>query len=57
MSRYQKIGMLVIFVHDVTDIWLEFSKLNYYLIHRSGKFNILNDILSKVGLTGFAISW
>jgi ceramide synthetase len=56
-ERYHKIGMLVIFVHDITDILLEFSKSNHYLIHRNGKFNVINDILSKIGLICFAVSW
>jgi ceramide synthetase len=28
---YHKIGLLVLFVHDITDIWLELTKVLHYL--------------------------
>ncbi|CAF0882433.1 unnamed protein product [Adineta steineri] len=30
-TRYHKIGLLVLFVHDITDIWLELTKVLHYL--------------------------
>ncbi|CAF3032443.1 unnamed protein product [Rotaria socialis] len=30
-TRYHKIGLLVLFVHDITDIWLELTKFLHYL--------------------------
>jgi len=36
-TRYHKIGLLVLFVHDITDIWLEMTKLFHYLAIRQGK--------------------
>jgi ceramide synthetase len=55
--RYHKIGIMVIFVHDITDIFLEFAKCNYYLKNRNGKFYALNDGLSTVAFALFAGSW
>lgn len=34
--RYHKIGLLVLFVHDITDIWLELAKTLHYLSSREG---------------------
>jgi len=28
---YHKIGLLVLFVHDITDVWLELTKALHYL--------------------------
>ena len=35
--RYHKVGLLVLFVHDITDIWLEIAKALHYLSVRKGK--------------------
>ena len=35
--RYHKVGLLVLFVHDITDIWLELAKALHYLSVRKGK--------------------
>ena len=32
---YHKIGLLVLFVHDITDIWLELTKVLHYLSMRA----------------------
>jgi hypothetical protein len=34
--RYHKIGLLVLFVHDIADIWLEVTKLLNYMSVRQG---------------------
>lgn len=56
-SRYHKIGVLVIFVHDVTDILLEFTKCNVYLKNRGGKFYPFHEHLSNIGFATFAFAW
>ena len=33
---YHKIGLLVLFVHDITDIWLELAKALHYMVSRKG---------------------
>lgn len=35
-NRYHKIGLLVLFVHDITDIWLEIAKSLHYMSIRKG---------------------
>lgn len=36
LSSYHKVGLLVLFVHDITDVWLELAKLFHYLSLRKG---------------------
>ena len=36
LYSYHKIGLLVLFVHDITDIWLELAKALHYLSSRKG---------------------
>ncbi|XP_029469869.1 ceramide synthase 1 [Rhinatrema bivittatum] len=55
--RYHNIGLLVLFLHDVNDIQLEFTKLNVYFKNRGGHYHRLNDIISDVGLIIFSGSW
>ena len=38
MKRYHNVGILVVFLHDVTDVILEFTKCNVYAKNRNGKF-------------------
>lgn len=55
--RYHNVGMLALFLHDVTDIQLEFTKLNVYLKTRNNTYHRLNNILSNIGCITFAVSW
>uniref|UniRef100_H3AF80 Ceramide synthase 1 n=1 Tax=Latimeria chalumnae TaxID=7897 RepID=H3AF80_LATCH len=55
--RYHNIGILVLFLHDINDIQLEFTKLNVYFKTRGGIYHKLNDILSNAGCVTFSISW
>lgn len=55
--RYHKVGILVVFLHDVTDILLEFTKCNVYLKKRNGKFYAYNEHISNIGFVGFTITW
>lgn len=45
------------FLHDINDIQLEFTKLNIYLKNRGGGYHLLNDILSNMGSVSFSITW
>lgn len=56
-TRYHKIGILVIFVHDVTDILLEFTKCNVYLKNRNGKFYSFHDMIANIGFVTFTLAW
>lgn len=55
--RYHNIGLLVLFLHDINDVLLEFTKLNVYLKGRGGGYHLLNDILSNLGSVSFSITW
>ncbi|XP_041861726.1 ceramide synthase 1 [Melanotaenia boesemani] len=55
--RYHNVGILVLFLHDINDIQLEFTKLNVYLKSRGGSYHLLNDVLSNMGSVSFSISW
>ncbi|KAL4658881.1 ceramide synthase 1-like isoform X1 [Arapaima gigas] len=55
--RYHNIGVLVLFLHDLSDILLEFTKLNVYFKSRGGSYHLLNDMVSTVGFISFSITW
>ncbi|TSK53784.1 Ceramide synthase 1 [Bagarius yarrelli] len=55
--RFHNIGLLVLFLHDLNDILLEFTKLNIYFKIRGGKSYMINDFLSTVGFVFFGITW
>uniref|UniRef100_A0ACB8F1W3 Ceramide synthase 1 n=1 Tax=Sphaerodactylus townsendi TaxID=933632 RepID=A0ACB8F1W3_9SAUR len=55
--RYHSVGILVLFLHDISDIQLEFTKLNVYFKYRRGVYHPLNDFISNVGCISFSISW
>lgn len=55
--RYYKIGVVVLFLHDVSDVVLECTKLCLAAKSRGGKYRIIPDILSIVGFLSFASLW
>ncbi|XP_051929647.1 ceramide synthase 1 [Hippocampus zosterae] len=55
--RYHNVGILVLFLHDINDIQLEFTKLNVYLKSRGGGYFLLNDVLANMGSVSFSITW
>lgn len=55
--RYHNVGILVLFLHDINDVQLEFTKLNVYFKHRGGVYHRLNDIISNIGCLTFSVSW
>uniref|UniRef100_A0A8D0EBY3 Ceramide synthase 1 n=1 Tax=Salvator merianae TaxID=96440 RepID=A0A8D0EBY3_SALMN len=57
MFRYHNSGVLVLFLHDISDIQLEFTKLNVYFKYRGGVYHRLNDIASNAGCITFSLSW
>ncbi|KAF7703127.1 hypothetical protein HF521_022134 [Silurus meridionalis] len=54
---YHNIGLVVLFLHDLDDVLLEFTKLNVYFKIRGGKIYMINDHLSSVGFLAFGITW
>ena len=55
--RYYKIGVIVLFLHDIADILLEFCKLCVAFKSRGGKYHLVPDVLSNVGVLCFALVW
>ncbi|KAK6314317.1 hypothetical protein J4Q44_G00157760 [Coregonus suidteri] len=55
--RFHNIGLLVLFLHDINDIQLEFTKLNVYFKTRGGDYYLIHDILSNMGSVSFSITW
>ncbi|XP_007552778.1 ceramide synthase 1 [Poecilia formosa] len=55
--RYHNVGILVLFLHDINDVLLEFTKLNVYLKARGGGHHLLNDVLSNMGSVSFSVTW
>lgn len=55
--RYHRIGVIVLFLHDISDVFLEFSKLCVAFKSRGGKYHLMPDILSVVGVSCFALVW
>ncbi|XP_070546418.1 ceramide synthase 1-like [Ptychodera flava] len=55
--RCHRMGMLVLFCHDLTDVFLEAAKIFNYTKERNGKSHLLNEIIANVLFVLFAISW
>jgi len=55
--RCHAVGALVLLLHDISDVALEFTKINVYLKYRGGQYRPINDALSTVGFGIFALSW
>lgn len=56
-TKYHKIGLMVLFVHDATDILLEFTKCNVYLKNRNGKFYAYHEHISNICFAAFTLAW
>lgn len=57
LMKYYKIGALVLLIHDLSDVILEFTKLNIYLKDRDGRHWAVHEWLANLGFLGFAVSW
>lgn len=55
--RYTNIGILILFLHDVTDIFLEATKLVLYHKTKGGMWTTVCDALSTAGFVGFGLAW
>lgn len=55
--RCHNIGVLVLVLHDLSDVLLEFSKLNVYLKVRAGRRHALHDHVATASFACFAITW
>ncbi|KAM4888135.1 ceramide synthase 1 [Thomomys bottae] len=55
--RYHNVGILVLFLHDISDVQLEFTKLNTYFKARDGPCRRLHALLANLGCLSFCLSW
>lgn len=55
--RYHNVGLLVFFLHDITDVQLEFTKLNTYFKAAGGTYHRLHGLLADLGCLCFCVSW
>ncbi|KAF8571043.1 hypothetical protein P879_00461 [Paragonimus westermani] len=55
--RLHRIGALVVFLHDLNDVFLEVAKVNVYLGKRHGRTHTLNVRLSNIFFALFAVTW
>lgn len=55
--RFMRLGVLVLFLHDISDVLLELTKLSVYFQRQHGKISKLNQRLSTVGFILFTGSW
>ncbi|KAH7952140.1 hypothetical protein HPB52_019258 [Rhipicephalus sanguineus] len=54
--RCHNIGVLVLVLHDLSDVLLEFSKLNVYLKVRAGRKHVVHDRIASAAFVCFAIT-
>ncbi|ELW67136.1 LAG1 longevity assurance like protein 1, partial [Tupaia chinensis] len=55
--RYHNVGILVLFLHDISDVQLEFTKLNIYFKSRGGAHHRLHALAADLGCLSFGFSW
>ncbi|CAL8104811.1 unnamed protein product [Calicophoron daubneyi] len=55
--RLHRLGALVVFLHDLNDVFLEVAKCNVYLQVRNGRTYPIHIKLSNFFFTIFTISW
>uniref|UniRef100_A0A2K5M4M9 Ceramide synthase 1 n=1 Tax=Cercocebus atys TaxID=9531 RepID=A0A2K5M4M9_CERAT len=55
--RYHNVGILVLFLHDISDVQLEFTKLNIYFKSRGGSYHRLHALAADLGCLSFGFSW
>lgn len=55
--RYHNVGLLVFFLHDVSDVQLEFTKLNIYFKARGGTYRRLHGLVANLGCLSFCFCW
>ena len=58
--RFWQIGCLVLFCHDICDIFLDASKIFVYIQNRPGASNstkIICEVVKTLGFVCFVLSW
>ena len=57
LCRYYKVGVLVLFLHDLCDVLLEFTKLCVCWKSRDNKQHYWPAVLINIGFLAFSFSW
>lgn len=47
----------MLFLHDISDVQLEFTKLNVYFKSRGGAHHRLHALAADLGCLSFCLSW
>ncbi|XP_042900601.1 ceramide synthase 1 [Parasteatoda tepidariorum] len=55
--RCHNIGCFVLFLHDICDIFLEFSKLNVYFKSQGDKIVKMHEWLANIAFLSFTVVW
>ncbi|CAH8465002.1 unnamed protein product [Heterobilharzia americana] len=55
--RLHRMGVLVLFLHDLCDVFLELAKVNIYLRIRHGKTHPIHMTIANIFFVLFAASW
>ncbi|KRZ76042.1 Transmembrane 9 superfamily member 3, partial [Trichinella papuae] len=56
-ARYDQVGILVLFLHDVSDVFLECAKIFKYLKYRDNTYYSFCEFLSNASFVIFTASW
>nr|CAH8832115.1 unnamed protein product [Trichobilharzia regenti] len=55
--RLHRVGVLVLFLHDLCDVFLELAKVNIYLRIRHGKSHPIHMTIANIFFALFSTSW
>ncbi|XP_065057298.1 ceramide synthase 1-like [Rhopilema esculentum] len=55
--RYHKIGLVVLFLHDIADVFLEFTKIIKCFQNREKSKKSIYSIITSLGFVFFASAW
>nr|XP_002127723.1 ceramide synthase 1 [Ciona intestinalis] len=55
--RFTNVGVLILFLHDITDILLEGTKLAVYYKTKGGWWYAVCDTISTIGFILFGVAW
>ncbi|KAL3316034.1 Ceramide synthase 1 [Cichlidogyrus casuarinus] len=56
-AKFHRIGTLVLFMHDINDVFLEFGKANVYIKFRNNKYHAWHDSVGGLSYVAFVLSW
>ena len=56
-TKYHNVGVIIVFLHDICDVFLEVAKISRYLQVLGGKHYWISDFVSWVGFLIFSSLW